>query len=150
MPDTKDMKPKVHRTMDLLVQRRAAAHAPITITQGWRSAAYQNQLWQIGRDAHGNVIGHTVTDAKGGQSLHEFGVAFDCAFVKPTGEIWWPSADIHSAEYAQYWAPLVADAAFLGLEHGDRGYWDCPHFEMRLGYSLADFQTHKIDESKFA
>lgn len=41
----------------------------------------QNKLWQIGRDEKGNRIGRIVTRAKGGQSAHNYGLAFDIVVV---------------------------------------------------------------------
>lgn len=50
----------------------------INITQTLRSIEYQNSLYAISR----TVPGKKVTDAKGGSSMHNYGVAVDFAVIK--------------------------------------------------------------------
>lgn len=50
----------------------------INITQTLRSISYQNELYAISR----TVPGKKVTDAKGGSSLHNYGLAIDFGVFK--------------------------------------------------------------------
>lgn len=55
------------------------------VTQGYRSIATQNKLYALGRSVPGKI----VTNAKGGQSKHNFGKAVDFAFIDDNGDITW-------------------------------------------------------------
>lgn len=50
----------------------------ITITQTLRSIDYQNELYAISRTKPGKK----VTDAKGGSSMHNYGIAVDFGVIK--------------------------------------------------------------------
>lgn len=106
----------------------------LLVTQAYRSKEEQDALYAQGRTKPGKI----VTQAKGGSSFHNFGVAFDCC-----------GFDGKTVHYDCDWNKLGEIAAKIGLEHGDRGYVDLPHFQARIGYSLEDFQHNKIDNSKF-
>ena len=51
------------------------------VAQGRRTIAYQDHLYAQGRTAHGDI----VTNAKGGQSAHNFGMAADIVPMKADG-----------------------------------------------------------------
>lgn|GEM_PF-1978764 len=93
------------------------------IAAGLRTSTDQNILYAQGR----TVNGHIVTNAMGGQSMHNFGYAVDLA-------------DHANGENINY-GELGNIAAWCGLEHGDRGYTDLPHFEYRGGLSIEEFQA---------
>jgi len=109
----------------------------ITLTSGYRSPEEQDKLYAQGRTTSGNI----VTQAKGGQSLHNFGVAFDICPLQ-NGSQWWSAP-------TSLWNQIGTLGESIGLEHGDRGYVDLPHFQMMMGYSLADFQNNKVDWTKW-
>lgn len=127
--------PLVQRMARQLVAVMKTKHGvDILITSTYRSSADQDAIYAQGRTKPGPI----VTQAKGGQSFHNFKVAFDCVPLiggKPN----WNSP----------YTVTAAEAAIIGLEHGDRGYVDLPHFQCRLGYSLEDFQKGRVDLSKF-
>jgi hypothetical protein len=106
------------------------------IVEGFRSIERQNELYAQGRTKPGNI----VTNAKGGESLHNYGVAVDFVFRK----------EGYDASNA-LWQTFGAVGKKHGFEWG--GDWkrfiDRPHLEMRLGYSLKDFQDDKVDYSKY-
>lgn len=60
----------------------------VEIFEGWRSAVRQDVLFSQGRDAAGHVTGKPVTNSKGWQSFHQFGLAFDLAFINGTQWSW--------------------------------------------------------------
>lgn len=128
--------PKVAEMRDKLVTIMEAVGYPIVVTDEYRSYEAQDALYAQGRSKPGNV----VTNAKGGESYHNFRCAFDVAFKKGTGITYDGDFDM-----------LGKVGKALGLEWG--GDWssfvDRPHFQFTAGYSLADFRLGAIDESKF-
>ncbi len=130
------LKPLVARMCQQLIDRMKKEHqVDILITSGFRSFAEQDELYSHGRT---NMRLPIVTQAKGGQSFHNFGVAFDCVPLVGGKPLWNSHYEI-----------TAKVAAEIGLEHGDRGYVDLPHFQCRLGHSLEEFQQNKIDWSKY-
>lgn len=152
----KDLKPIVAFKRDQLVKIMAAVGHPITVTDESRTFEEQDALYAIGRTKPGSI----VTNAKAGESLHNFDVAFDVAFTTKTG-----------ITYDGPWQMLGTVGTILGLEWGgwpDKatmaaniegdvespvswpGFIDKPHFQYLAGYTLENFQKGQIDESKFA
>lgn len=112
------VKPELaEKVLKLLEAAEAEGHLLI-VTQGFRSIEEQNRLYAQGRTAPGKI----VTNAKGGQSNHNFGKAVDFAFVV-NGEISW---DEKLYKKIGVWAREV------GLKWG--GDWksikDKPHVEL--------------------
>lgn len=54
----------------------------VQITSGYRSFAEQNKLYAQGRTAPGKI----VTNAKGGQSNHNYGLAIDYVLLSADGK----------------------------------------------------------------
>ncbi|ACJ33060.1 M15 family metallopeptidase [Anoxybacillus flavithermus] len=106
---------------------------PIIITQGLRTIEEQNALYAQGRAKPGKI----VTNAKGGYSYHNFGLAFDFAILNANGSVNWNVDD--------KWKRVGAIGKSLGLEWG--GDWtsfkDYPHFQYTFGLSLADLRSGK-------
>ena len=140
------LKPKLSQPNKLtpLVERKAIEimsemeklGQPVRLVEGFRSIDRQNELYSQGRTKKGAI----VTNAKGGESFHNYGVAVDFCFKK----------EGYNASPKQ-WETLGKIGEKLGFEWGGRwnGFIDLPHFEMKLGYSLKDFQGNKVDWSKF-
>lgn len=72
--------PKIRTEVEQLINQ-AETFLPknivIRIVEHYRSFEYQNQLYAQGRTKPGSI----VTNAKGGQSYHNYGLAFDFAFA---------------------------------------------------------------------
>lgn len=106
---------------------------PIIITQGFRSVEEQNELYAQGRTKPGKI----VTNARGGYSYHNFGLAFDFAVLNPDGSVNW-NVDAK-------WKRVGQIGKSLGLEWG--GDWtsfkDYPHFQYTFGLSLAQLRAGK-------
>ena len=111
--------PEVQPMARALVQKAAAAGITIKIISGLRTYAEQDALYAQGRTAPGI----RVTNAKGGHSNHNFGIAFDVGVFE--GNKYLPDSPKYKAV-----GVLGAD---LGLEWG--GNWktlvDQPHFQLR-------------------
>lgn len=131
------LKPKVAQMARDFIASCEKAGFDLFIDSTYRSAADQDALYALGR----TIVPHAiVTNAKGGQSLHQYGVAFDC-YPMVAGKI------IFDSPFTQT-APL---GKAIGLEWG--GDWttfpDKPHFQYLADYTLEDFQNNRIDWSKF-
>ena len=89
------------------------------ITDGFRSNYEQNQLFALGRTKRGKI----VTNARGGQSNHNFGRAVDMAFVDESGTVVWD---------LKLYKRLGVIAKLYGLKWGGdwRKHKDNPHLEL--------------------
>jgi LysM repeat protein len=118
---------RVHPTLAQLGLRMvdlcAQAGLAILITQGLRTWQEQDALFAQGRTTPGKI----VTNARGGESWHNFGLAFDVVVLDSVGKADWDTA--HPG-----WMRAAAIGKSLGLEWG--GDWtkfkDLPHFQ-RIG-----------------
>jgi len=102
------------------VESARAAGYRVVITDGTRTVGEQNEIYAQGRTKPGKI----VSNAKGGESAHNFGLAFDFAFGDALGRPTWP-------ENAP-WAEAAAYGKALGLEWGGdwKSFKDRPHLEM--------------------
>src|SRR5690606_12595912 len=80
------MHPKVKEHALELIKRAYHEGINAQITEGFRSYARQNQLYAQGRTTPGNIVTH----ARGGSSIHNFGLAVDYVLVSQDGSkaIW--------------------------------------------------------------
>ena len=137
------MQPLVERLMNEFVSKARLFDLDLRVTSSYRSIEEQNKLYAQGRTTPGNI----VTNAKGGESLHNYGVAFDIVDRKKGYNL----TDREWAWLNFIWKYLTLD------QTGTRGTWggdwtsfvDKPHFELTLGYSLSDFQKGKVDYTKY-
>jgi peptidoglycan L-alanyl-D-glutamate endopeptidase CwlK len=112
--------PQVRPYARALIEKAAAAGIEIKIIRGLRTSAEQDQMYAQGRTSPGKL----VTNARGGFSSHNFGIAFDIGVFE-------------GAEYRDESPKYKAVGALgsdLGLEWG--GDWrrtirDDPHFQLR-------------------
>ena len=107
---------------------------------GLRTIESQNALYEQGRSLPGEI----VTNAKGGWSYHNFGLALDWALDKDT-ERKGLQPDYAPAAYII----LGEEAAKLGLEWG--GLWkfkDYPHVQIPLHLQGLSLKEMRIIEAK--
>jgi len=116
-----------------MVEQCAAAGVPILITQGFRSIDEQDQLYAKGRTEPPIGKAYIVTKAKGGQSWHNFGLAFDIGVLDSMGKVDWN--DDHPG-----WARAAVIGKSLGLEWGGdwTGFKDLPHYQYTGPLTLPD------------
>lgn len=130
-----------------------AAHAvmngvEIIMTQGLRTVAEQDALYAQGRTKPGKI----VTNAKGGQSFHNYGLAFDIALIHD-GQVIWDTKISVEPEHPDIptYTELGQYGQAIGAEWG--GSWhfqDIPHFQYTYGLSLQDVQLGKRpNDTKF-
>ncbi|WP_338552882.1 M15 family metallopeptidase [Paenibacillus sp. KS-LC4] len=132
--------PVVATATERLIEHCYARGVLIVITQGYRSAAEQDKLYAQGRTAAGSI----VTNARGGYSYHNFGVAIDFALLSPDGkQVFWDTKRDGNVNQIADWAEVVDEAKRLGFAWG--GDWtsfkDYPHFEMTFGLSTAQLRA---------
>lgn len=93
----------------------------ISVTNTLRTMFEQEELYAMGRTKPGKV----VTNAKPGQSAHNYGLAFDIAFGQGKDITW---AEPHRGA----WEELGNMGETLGLAWGGhfKSVHDAPHFEV--------------------
>jgi peptidoglycan L-alanyl-D-glutamate endopeptidase CwlK len=112
------------------------------IISGTRTYAEQNALYRQGR--FGNS-GPRVTKARGGQSNHNFAIAFDIGLFDSAGRYLAGNSDEELAEYRR----LAVNVRASGLElewGGDWKFVDVPHYQLPTnGRSVSE--TRKLFEA---
>jgi peptidoglycan L-alanyl-D-glutamate endopeptidase CwlK len=131
------LNPIVEAKARALIAAAKAEGITLTVTSTYRDAEAQDALYARGR---GGNPGPRVTNARAGQSLHNYRVAFDVAPLRAGKPIWTTSgAD------GKLWQRIGELGEAQGLEWGGRWerFPDLPHFQYTGGLTLADFQTGK-------
>jgi peptidoglycan L-alanyl-D-glutamate endopeptidase CwlK len=115
--------PQVQPLARALVESAAAIGIAIKIISGTRTYEEQNALYEQGRSKSGRI----VTNARGGYSNHNFGIAFDIGVFE--GGRYLDESPAYKA--------VGAIGLKLGLEWG--GNWktiqDEPHFQLRPAWA---------------
>ena len=103
------------------------------IVQGLRTIAEQNELYAQGRTKAGNI----VTNAKGGSSFHNYGLAIDIVELV-NGKANW------NYDYSQ----LHSIATKHNLKWGGtfKSIVDKPHYELSFGYTIKQLLTKYINK----
>lgn len=96
----------------------------IRITYGLRTFSEQDAIWQKGRDKDGKKIGPTVTNARGGQSYHNYGLAVDFCMLHKDGKASFNWKEDLDADSQADWMEAVEEFKKRGFEWG--GEWDNP------------------------
>jgi len=108
----------------------------LVIVQDYRTYAQQDALYAKGRTASGNI----VTNAKGGQSNHNFALAVDVFPLWDDGQLHMDGkSDAKNIEILKKIAPVGKS---IGLEWG--GDWksivDNPHFQLKTGKTMSQLR----------
>lgn len=103
--------------------------AKVRITQGLRSFEEQEKLYAIGRITSGKK----VTNAKAGQSIHNYGLAVDICLMIDGKTASWDTVKDWDNDRVADWYECVKIFAKYGWDWG--GNWktfkDLPHFEKK-------------------
>lgn len=117
----------------------------IRVTQGLRTIEQQNALYAIGRTQPGKI----VTNAHGGMSYHNYGLAVDCVpslngALKPFAPDWNPA---HES-----WQRMEAEGRAHDLTTGAdfRTFPDYPHFQLNGNLPIGAPPREWIDITEFA
>lgn len=104
-----------------VIKKMHAEGIYICVAQGYRSFAEQDALYAQGRTKPGQI----VTNARGGQSNHNYGVAVDlCLYTKDGKDVIWTT----TGDFQKVVKAMKAEGFKWG---GDwHGFKDYPHFEI--------------------
>lgn len=116
----KQLHPKVRQQFtDFIEAAEKGLGITLRVTQAFRSISYQNGLYQQGRTKPGKI----VTNAPGGSSFHNYGLAIDVVRMKDGQPDW--------AYNLKNLVPYMS----AGMEWGGdfKKIKDMPHFQIRFG-----------------
>jgi len=119
--------PEFRRKLDVFEAKLRENGIQVKLVSGYRSQEEQDQLYAQGRTMPGKI----VTNARGGYSWHNFGLAADYAFVKD-GHLTWDGP----------WSHFGRIARMCGLEWGGdfRKFPDRPHVQLTKGKTLREMR----------
>ena len=127
-----DLLPKVSELAQAFIDKCHDAGIDVIITSTYRDTESQNALYAQGRTKAGPI----VTNAKGGDSFHQYRVAFDFCPMQNGKPAW--------DDYALFKrCGLIGES--LGLEWAGRFHQfpESAHFQLRGGLSVSDFKSGK-------
>lgn len=111
--------------------------AQCRFTHTLRTFGEQNALYAQGRTKPGKI----VTNARGGQSFHNFGLAIDICLIIDGKEASWDRLGDYDGDHVSDWAEIVRIFKMYGWEWGgDWKFKDYPHFQKTLGLSIKEWQ----------
>lgn len=121
------------------------ANMAIRIAQGLRTIKEQNGLYAIGRTKPGKK----VTNARGGKSFHNYGLAVDfCLLIDKDGngtwdEVSWDIARDFDKDGIIDWHEVVIQFELRGWSWGGkwRTFKDYPHVEKSFGYKVSQLEA---------
>jgi peptidoglycan L-alanyl-D-glutamate endopeptidase CwlK len=124
------LKPEVRPLAAKLIETALVQGINAKVICGTRTYEEQDELYAQGRTKPGNI----VTKARGGQSLHNFGIAWDIGIFSADGKKYYPE----SAAYEV--VGKIAES--LNLEWGGRWeFKDEPHVQYNpLGLTLSQLR----------
>lgn len=134
-----DLHPKVQAMCKDFIKRCKSQGIDVVVYSTYRDHEAQDDLYAQGR----SKPGRRVTNARGGQSFHNWRVAFDVVPLRKGGPVW---GTVYPDDIT-LWEKVGRCGEDAGLEWGGR--WkmvDMPHFQYTGGLKLADFQKGKTLE----
>ncbi|CAM3290439.1 M15 family metallopeptidase [Paenibacillus lactis] len=144
-PAITGLHPYVLKQKNELVRLTKQRGITIVITDGYRSHEEQTRIYNQGRTTEGDI----VTNAKAGQSLHNYGLAIDFALKLEDGSVIWDMEYDGNGNGKSDWMEVVAIAKELGFEWG--GDWDkfpdYPHLQMDFGLTIRELQRGKLSDA---
>ncbi|BBQ08178.1 M15 family metallopeptidase [Elizabethkingia sp. HX WHF] len=151
--------PKVRAEVTKIINEcnaRLTGRAQVRIAQGLRTNQEQTALYAQGRTTKGpNVsaskpLGGTVTNAKAGQSIHNYGLAVDIVLIIDGKEASWDTKKDWDGDGIADWYECVEVFKANGWDWGGnwRTFKDLPHFEKR-GFSWRDLIVKKRDKENY-
>ncbi len=119
----------------------------------YRTNEEQDALYAQGRTTKGKV----VTNARGGQSYHNYGLAVDIVLITDTDgngsfeTASWDRFKDFDGDGKSDWAEVVYVFKMFGWEWGGdwRRFPDYPHFQKPMGYTIADLMKMSKDSTGY-
>ena len=118
---------EVRTIVDYINDKVLTGNVKMLVTQGLRTFAEQTALYNQKPK---------VTNAKAGQSFHNYGLAFDFCLVQNGKTIWDVKKDFDNDKVPD-WMEVVNLFKSKGYKWGGdfTSIYDAPHFEKTFGYS---------------
>ncbi|WP_339314644.1 M15 family metallopeptidase [Paenibacillus sp. FSL R10-2734] len=132
--------PVVLAATQALIERCYDRCINIVITQGLRTIAEQDALYAQGRTKPGTI----VTNAKGGTSYHNYGLAINFALLLPDGkQVSWDLKRDGDGDKIADWTEVIQEAKAIGFEWGGDfvSIKDAPHFQMTFGLTTSQLRA---------
>jgi len=123
----KDLHPDIRWRAEKLIENPPV---PMLIYFTLRTFDEQQELWEQGRSKPGKI----VTNAKAGQSYHNYGLAFDSCPVDENGQPKWEDTNGFN---------VIGEAGeCFGLQWGGRwvGFKDRPHLQISYGFTCHELK----------
>jgi len=129
-----DLHPKLQELANAFKDACEGQNFPVSIYFTLRTIEEQDALYAQGRTTPGKI----VTNAKGGESYHNYGLAFDAAPLNSDLSINWNDPTLY--------AKMGIIGQSVGLEWGGRfkTIVDRPHFQFTFGLSITDLLNGKL------
>ncbi len=139
--------PVVENYQDELIEQAKAKGIDIIITDDFRTIEVQDSLYKRGRTTEGNI----VTNVKGGNSYHNYGLAIDFALKLNNGDVIWDLSYDGNNNGEADWMEVVEIAKELGFEWGGdwKSFKDYPHLQMDFGLSIWELKRGKRPEISY-
>lgn len=120
--------------------------AKVRIAQGLRTMAEQDALYAQGRTKPGNI----VTNAKAGQSIHNYGLAVDIVLIIDGKTASWDTKADWDNDRKADWMECVEVFKKHGWDWGGdwKSFKDMPHFEKK-GYTWRSLITKSKDKQGY-
>lgn len=119
--------------------------ATVRLTETTRTFGYQDGLYALGRTkinpngkSASRPLGYKVTNAQGGYSIHNFGLAVDFCLIIDGKQASWDDVKDWDDDGKADWMEVVAIFERHGWTWGGRwsSFIDKPHFEKTFGHTL--------------
>lgn len=115
-----------------------------------RTFAEQDAIYAQGRTKPGKI----VSNAKGGLSMHNYGLAVDIVLIVDGKEASWDTKKDFDGDGKADWQEIVTIFKQYGWEWGgDWKFVDAPHFQKTLGHSVRDllalYNAKKVDANNY-
>lgn len=133
-----------------LCNKALTGRAQVRLTFTYRTVIEQNHLYALGRtivnpDGRSKTkpLGDVVTNARGGQSIHNYHLAFDFALLVDGKLLSWNDVKDFDGDGLADWMECVKIFKNLAWQWG--GDWstiiDKPHFQKTFGLTLSQLQA---------
>lgn len=118
----------------------------VRFSQVYRTIEEQDELYAKGRTTAGSI----VTNARGGQSYHNYGLAVDVVLLTGGGGVSWDRNLDQDGDGKKDWDEIVFVFKHFGWKWGGdwRSFKDYPHFEKSFGHSTRELKR-RYDKKEF-
>ena len=127
-----ELDPSLQKPARKFIKSAASEGINLRITDGYRSIEDQDELYEQGRTKPGGK----VTNAKGGDSFHNYKLAIDVVEIDKKGKAVWENKN---------WNRIGELGKQNGFEWGGdwKSFKDQPHFQITNGKKIRDFKKEQ-------